>query len=121
MSKAALAKQLHSKGVPVPPKATVKSLEHRVRYWMSGNGWLIRVAKPPSRKPNHPVAVIDTRDCVWIPDSRMARMIVESGLVFVLGRTAEPPNDVPVIDVPSDFDERWPEVNADGSDSDSDS
>ena len=62
--------------------------------------------------PNNPVTLIDNRDAIWLPDSRMARMIVDSKLVFVLDRCAEPPNDVPTLDVPKDFNTRWPEEQA---------
>ena len=37
----------------------------------------------------------------------MAKLIVESKLVFVLGRTSTPPESVKVIDIPKDFNDRW--------------
>ena len=109
MSKASLVKELNNRGIPIPKGAKVADLQHRVDHWLTGQGWLLRLAKPASRAPSNPVTLIDTRDTIWLPDSRMARMVVESKLVFVMGRCAEPPNDVPTLDVPKDFNTRWPE------------
>ncbi len=112
MSKASLVKELKKRGIPVPEGAKVTDLEHRLEHWLGPKGWLLRLAKPTSRRPNSPVTLIDNRDAIWLPDSRMARMIVNSKLVFVLDRCAEPPNDVPTLDVPKDFNTRWPEEQA---------
>jgi len=109
LSKAALVKELNRRGIPVPEGAKVADLEHRLEHWLSRNGWLVRLAKPASRAPQNPVTLIETKDTIWMPDSRMARMIVETKLVFVLGRCAEPPNDASILDVPRDFNQRWPE------------
>jgi hypothetical protein len=109
VSKVSLVKELKRRGIPVPEGAKIAELEHRLKHWLGPKGWLLRLAKPSSRLPENPVTLIDNRDAIWLPDSRMARMIVDSKLVFVLDRCAEPPNDVPILDVPKDFNERWPE------------
>lgn len=112
MSKTSLVRELKKRGIPVPEGAKVADLEHRLEHWLSPKGWLLRLAKPSSRMPQNPVTLIDHREAIWLPDSRMARMIVDSKLVFVLDRCAEPPNDVPTLDVPKDFNTRWPEEQA---------
>ena len=112
MSKASLVRELKKRGIPVPEAAKVVDLEHRLEHWLSAKCWLLRLAKPSSRMPENPVTLIDHREAIWLPDSRMARMIVDSKLVFVLDRCAEPPNDVPILDVPKDFNTRWPEEQA---------
>ena len=106
--KAKLVSALKKKGIPIPENATIKDLEHRLEHWKSPIGWLLRLAKPSSRKPHHPVSLITTKETCWIPDSLMAKLIVESKLVFVLGRTSTPPESVKVIDIPKDFNDRWP-------------
>jgi len=109
--RAKLVKQLNKKGIVIPKGAKVADLRHRAEHWLSRNGWLVRLAKPSSRKPLSPVSLITSTDTVWIPDSRMAKEIIESKLVFVLGRSPIAPEGVEVIDVPKDFNDKWP-VNA---------
>ncbi len=106
--KAKLVKQLNKKGIEIPKGAKIADLRHRLEHWLSRNGWLVRLAKPASRKPNSPVSLIPDNQTYWIPDSRMAREIVETKLVFVLGRTPKAPKDTPVLDIPKDFNDRWP-------------
>jgi len=106
--RAKLVKQLNKKGIAVPKGAKVADLRHRSEHWLSRNGWLIRLAKPSSRKPDSPLSLIPDTNTYWLPDSRMAKEIIETKLVFVLGRTPAPPKGTPVIDVPKDFNDRWP-------------
>jgi len=109
LSKAAIVKQLKTAGIPFEAGMTVKELTHRLDNWLPGQGWLIRTVKPVSRKPEHPVALVEGRDAIWIPNSRMAKMIASSGLVAVLGRSMEPPKGTTILDVPDNFNSRWPE------------
>ena len=51
----------------------------------------------------------------------MSKMIAESNLVFILGRTNEAPNDAKVLEIPKDFSKRWPLGDKHDSDNDSDS
>ena len=106
--RAKLVKQLNKKGIVIPKGAKVADLRHRAEYWLSRNGWLIRLAKPASRKPDSPLSLIPDEKTYWLPDSRMAKEIIETKLVFVLGRTPAPPEGTPVIDVPKDFNDKWP-------------
>jgi len=105
--KSKLVLALKKKNIPLPENQTVVELRHRVETWRSANGWLVRLAKPASRKPDNPVMLLETKDTYWLPDSEMAQRIVESKLVFVLGRTNRPPSHVEVIDVPKDYNDRW--------------
>ena len=108
-SKAALTKECREQGIPVPLNATVDILRHRIRYWRGGKGWLFRLARPQARKTNHPVNLLDEWDKVyWVPNSRMAKMVAESRLVVILGRTDEPPEDAIMLDVPEGFSKKWP-------------
>ena len=102
--RAKLVKQLNKKGIVVPKGAKVADLRHRAEFWLSRNGWLVRLAKPASRKPESPLSLIPDTDTYWLPDSRMAREII----VFVLGRTPVAPEGVKIIDVPKDFNDKWP-------------
>ena len=52
----------------------------------------------------------------WIPNSDMAKEIIESKIVFVLQRTTEPLKDTVVIEIPQDYG-----VNSDGSNDNADS
>ena len=106
--RAKLTKALNEKGIPIPKGAKVADLRFRLEHWLSQNGWLVRLAKPASRKPDHPVSLLTSADTHWIPDSRMAHEIVESKLVFVLGRTSEPPKGTAILEIPKDFNDRWP-------------
>jgi len=108
-SKASLAKACHEAGIPVPVGADADTLRHRLRYWWAGKGWLFRLARPANRKGSHPVGLLTEWETVyWIPDSRMAKMIAESRLVFILGRTLTPPKDAKLLDIPKDFSKTWP-------------
>ena len=106
--RAKLVKQLNKKGIVIPEGAKVADLRHRAEHWLSRNGWLVRLAKPASRKPNSPLSLLPDANTYWIPDSRMAKEIVETKLVFVLGRKPVAPKGVEVIDVPKDFNDKWP-------------
>lgn len=106
--RAKLVKQLNNKGIPIPKGSKVEDLKHRAEHWLSRAGWLIRLAKPSSRKPNSPLSLIPDKETYWLPDSRMAHEIVETQLVFVLGRSQNPPNGTTVIEVPKDYNDRWP-------------
>ncbi len=57
----------------------------------------------------------------WVPNSRMAKMIAESNLVFILGRSLEAPDGTITLDVPKDFSDKWPLGGIDGSNKRSDS
>ena len=106
--KSKLVAKLKDKGIPIPAKATIATLRHMDEHWLSGAGWLVRLAKPSSRKPNNPVSLLESmKTTYWLPDSDMAKRIVESKLVFVMGRVNNPPQGVKMIDVPKDYNDKW--------------
>ena len=105
--KATLVKSLKNKGIPIPKGAKVSDLKHLDEHWLSPKGWLVRLAKPSSRKPNHQVTLLPEKNTYWLPDSDMARSIVESKLVFFMGRTNKIPSDATLLDVPKDYNDRW--------------
>lgn len=106
--KSDLIKTLKDRGIPVPAKATVATLRHRAKHWRSGEGYLLRLALPTSRRPGSPAELLESFDTIyWVPDSRMAHLIAETNLVFIMGRAFDVPEHAVVIDVPEDFDERW--------------
>ncbi len=110
-SKAGLISALKEVGIAVPDKAkeaTIELLRHRLRYWRGGKGYLIRLVRPPSVKSNTPLSLFEKGKTYWIPNSRMATDLIKTQMVFVLGRTPKPPNDAVVMDVPEDYNERWP-------------
>ena len=107
-SKSALIKQLQDKDIPVPTKATLDELKHRLEHWKGGKGYLLRLALPSSRKGDgHPVAMLEFGNMYWIPNSRFAKIIVKSNLVYIVGMEYEPPASTVVLDVPKDFNDRW--------------
>jgi hypothetical protein len=114
-SKTSLVKKLRDLGI-VPPKGTaVEDLKHMVKYWKSPNGYLFRLALPASRRPGSPAELLTTDSVIhWVPDSDFAVMIAESNLVFIMGRSLEPPKDSVILDVPKDFSDRWGVSDTDG-------
>jgi hypothetical protein len=116
-TKSGLAKELRKQGIPIPKQGKVADYEHRLKHWLPGPGWVVRLAKPSSRMPGHPVQLLkDTKTMYWIPNSDMAREIIESKIVFVLQRTTEPLKDTVVIEIPTDYG-----VNSDDSNDNTDS
>ena len=110
-SKAGLIAALKQVGISIPANAkdaTMELLRHRLRYWRSGKGFLIRLVRPPSIKANSPLVLLEKGKTYWIPNSRMATDLIKTQLVFVMGRTPKPPKDAIVMDVPQDYNERWP-------------
>ena len=105
--KSKLVVALKKKKIPLPEKQTVVELQHRNENWFSHLGWIVRLGKPVSRKPNHPVTLLQTKDTYWLPDSQMAEDMIGSKILLVLGRTTKPSKDAIVFDVPSDYDSRW--------------
>ena len=105
--KSKLVIALKKKNIPLPEKQTVAELQHRFDNWISEKGWLVRLGKPAFRKPDSPVALLETRNTYWLPDSQMAKDIIESKLVFVMGRSPIPPANATFLDVPKDYNDRW--------------
>jgi len=104
-TKAYLTKQLRKKGITIPKGLGIDALEHRLSNYLPGDGFIIRLAKPSSRRPGHPVTLLTDKNTIyWVPNSIMAQQIILSKLVFVMGRSTEPPNNTTTIEVPSDYE-----------------
>jgi len=106
LSKAQLVSKLKKQGIPVPKSAKVEDMEHRLKHWKGGDGFMVRLLRHPvdSRWKDHPVQLLkDKSTLYWIPRSDMATEILESKIVMNLGNIAEPSNDAQVIDVPTDY------------------
>ena len=118
-TKAALSNQLKKMGIPIPSSAKLKDMEHRLKYWNGGPGFLVRLLRnPSSRFDDHPISLMaDKTKLYWIPNSQMATDMIESRLLLVLDRTAKPSNNATLIDVPSDYDSRWMRGSNDSTDS----
>ena len=110
-----LLKTLKSRGIEVPKTAKVSDLKHMVEHWLSGEGFLLRLALPPSRKPDNPANLMEFNTIYWIPDSEFGRLIAKSQLVMIMGRAPSPPQDTVFLDVPKDFNDRWGVGGTDGS------
>jgi len=106
LSKAQLVSKLKKQGIPVPKSAKVEDMEHRLKHWQGGDGFMVRLLRQPvdSRWKDHPVQLLkDKSTLYWIPRSDMATEILESKIVMNLGNIAEPSNDAQVIEVPSGY------------------
>lgn len=116
MTKATLIKKLKQKGISIPKNATVAELEHRLKYWHDGNGYMFRLALPTSRVgEGHPVQLLESGTVYWIPNSDFAHIIANTKLVYLMGRTMNPPKECVVLDVPKDFNDKWGLGVTDGS------
>ena len=107
-SKAGLIAALKEVGIPIPDEDKIEGLRHRLRHWRAGPGWLVRLIRQPSVKPHTPLVLFEKGMPYWIPNSRMATDVVKTQLVFVLGRVPKPPNDAVFMDVPEDYNKKWP-------------
>jgi N-glycosylase/DNA lyase len=95
-SKAALVREMHDRGIPVPDGATVALLEERLASWISGKGWVLRRFK--NHYEGHPVMRLPRDVAVWVPDSDFARDCVSSKKAMILGRLDNPEGLI-VIDI----------------------
>tara|TARA_R100001015_G_C4601250_1_gene156195 strand:- start:761 stop:1177 length:417 start_codon:yes stop_codon:yes gene_type:complete len=109
-TKAAMASALKEKGIPLPESGEASDMEHRLRHWKSGMGYMIRIHRNAGgRYANHPLSLLDSprKALYWLPDSDMTDKIIATRRVVVVGRTSEPSSNMVVIDVPSDYETRF--------------
>jgi len=109
-SKAAIASALKEKGIPLPESGELSDMEHRLRHWKSGLGYMVRIHRNAGSKfAEHPLILLDSprKALYWLPDSKMTDMILATRRVIVLGRASEPSTNIVVIDVPSDYEQRF--------------
>ena len=109
-TKAAMASALKEKGIPLPESGEASDMEHRLRHWKSGMGYMIRIHRNAGgRYANHPLSLLDSprKALYWLPDSDMADKNIATRRVDVVGRVSEPSSNMVVIDVPSDYETRF--------------
>ena len=109
-SKAAMASALKDKGIPLPESGDTADLEHRLRYWKSGMGYMIRIHRNAGKQyMDHPLSLLTAprKALYWLPDSEMTERIIATRRVVVVGRAQEPSSNMVVIDVPSDYEQRF--------------
>ena len=109
-SKAGMASALKEKGIPLPESGEASDMEHRLRHWKSGMGYMIRIHRNAGgRYANHPLSLLDSprKALYWLPDSDMTDKIIATRRVVVVGRASEPSSNMVVIDVPSDYETRF--------------
>jgi len=119
-SKAALSKKMKKLGIPIPDSSKVADMKHRLKYWKNGPGFLVRLLRNPrtEKYSGHPISLLgDRTKLYWIPNSDMAREMMESKHLLLLARAEKPSNDAIVVDVPSDYDIRWGDGGNDKSNS----
>ena len=105
-SKANLASQLKDAGILLPESADVKEMEHRLKHWKAGNGYLVRVHRNAGRRfKGHPLALLDSprKALYWLPPSDMTDKILATQRVVIVGRSDKPSSNTVFIDVPTDY------------------
>jgi hypothetical protein len=109
-SKAKLVAELKDKGIAVPEDATVADLQHRLKHYKPGMGYMVRVHRNAGPKyKDHPLSLLDAprKALYWLPSSEMAERILATRRVVPVGRAEKPSSNMIVIDVPSDYEERF--------------
>lgn len=109
-TKAGMASALKEKGIPLPESGEASDMEHRLRHWKSGMGYMVRIHRNAGgRYAEHPLSLLDSprKALYWLPDSDMTDKIIATRRVVVVGRASEPSSNMVVIDVPSDYDTRF--------------
>jgi len=103
-NKAVLVRQLKKGGIPIPKNATIEQLEHRLRYWKSGYGYLFRLAVKAGRQHTD-AKHLRWGKTRWVPNSDFAIAIFNSRFAYFLGRHEEIPNGATLLDIPEGYGE----------------
>jgi hypothetical protein len=110
-TKAAMASALKDKGISLPESGEAADMEHRLRYWKEGEmGYMIRIHRNAGKKyADHPLSLLNAprKALYWLPASEMTDRILATRRVVVVGRVAKPSSNMVVIDVPSDYEQRF--------------
>ena len=109
-SKASLVTKLKEAGIKIPQDADIATMQHRLKYWKEGDGYMVRVHRNAgSRFVGHPLALLDSprKALYWLPPSEMTDKILATRRVVIVGRTSEPSNNMVVIDVPTDYETKF--------------
>jgi hypothetical protein len=107
-SKASLVTKLKDAGILIPESADVKEMEHRLKHWKAGNGYLVRVHRNAgSRYVGHPLELLNSprKALYWLPPSEMTDRIIATQRVLIIGRSDAPSSSNTVfIDVPTNYE-----------------
>lgn len=98
-SKAAVAKALKDKNIPLPKEDSYDAMMHRLNTWQEGHGYLFRRVKSRWYAKKQLPVEIPMGVAVWIPNSDFARDVFKSKAMWFLGR-APYEERFTVIDVP---------------------
>jgi hypothetical protein len=86
-SKAALAKALSDRGIPLPKEDSYSAMAHRLATWIPGNGFLFRRMKVRRFARQSPMVLdVPIGEVVWVPNSDFARQIFKTKAMWFLGR-----------------------------------
>ena len=113
-TKAAMATALKEKMIPLPESGKAEDMEHRLRYWKSFNeggfGYMLRIHRNAGKRyADHPLSLLTApkKALYWLPASEMTDKILATRRVVVIGRVQQPSDTMVVIDVPSDYEQRF--------------
>ncbi len=99
-SKAAVAKALKEKGIPLPEEDTFDALMHRFNSWEAKRGYLFRRIKSRFYARQQLPVEIPIGTVIFVPASQFARTVMKTGAMFPLGRAEYNPDVHTLIDVP---------------------
>ena len=99
-SKAAVAKALKDKGIPLPAKDSYSAMMHRLETWKEGKGYLFRRIKSRFYGQQQLPAEIPLGTVVFVPNSDFARSLIKTGAMFPMGRAFYDDKIHTLIDVP---------------------
>ena len=99
-SKAAVAKALKEKGIPLPEEDSFDAMMHRLNSWQKGMGYLFRRIKSRFYARQQLPAEIPFGTVVFVPNSDFARSLIKTGAMFPMGRAHYDAKIHTLIDVP---------------------
>ena len=99
-SKAAVAKALKEKGIPIPKEDSFSAMMHRLNSWEEGKGYLFRRIKSRFYARQQLPVEIPIGTVVFVPNSDFARSLIKTGAMFPLGRAFFDEKIHTLIDVP---------------------
>ena len=99
-NKAAVAKALKEKGLPLPEEDSFDAMMHRLNTWETSRGFLFRRIKSRFYASQELPVDIPFGTVVFVPASEFARKIMKTGAMFPMGRAEYNPKVHTLIDVP---------------------
>ena len=99
-NKAAVAKALKEKGLPLPEEDSFDAMMHRLNTWETSRGFLFRRIKSRFYASQKLPADIPFGTVVFVPASEFARKLMKTGAMFPMGRAEYNPKVHTLIDVP---------------------